>query len=300
VRELVSTAARCASLLDHRITPTAARCASLLGHRRGEYVRGMRWLARGEHEIPNSAEWLSPREAAWIPRLRYTKRRTEFLLRRWAGKHAVAAAAGLPTDPESLARIEIGNRESGAPFVLVDGEALGLDITLSDRAGWAVSLVGTAFGRLGIDLEIAEPRSEGFVSDFLTTSEQEYVGSPAALAEHGLDPDAAANLLWSAKESALKVLQVGLRRDTRSVEVTVLSATQSRQAPASREPGWGRLEVRSVQGQLFPGWWRRDGVFLLTMTAEEPFQPPALLPGSVDLATATPVHSWVHRPLADG
>ena len=34
--------------------------------------------------------------------------------------------------------------------------------------------------------------------------------------------DAVANLIWSAKESALKVLRTGLRRDTRSVDVSLL------------------------------------------------------------------------------
>ena len=242
-----------------------------------------RWLARGEHDIPPTSEWLSPREAAWLPRLHYTKRRTEFLLRRWAGKNAVAAAAGLPIDPRSLASIEIANRESGAPYVLVDGVPHGLDISLSDRAGWAVALVGSGLGRLGIDLEIVEERSAGFVSDFLTAAEQGYVAAHA-------DPHLAANLLWSAKESALKVLQTGLRRDTRSVEVSLGSVGSG---------GWGSLEVRPVEGGVLTGWWRRDGVFLLTMAADRPFDPPELLPGSADLAAAEPVHSWVERPLVD-
>ena len=205
------------------------------------------WLARGEHELPGSREWLSPREAEYAATLRFTKRRTEFLLRRWVGKHAVVRAAGLavdvPADLPGLSRIEVANRPSGAPYVLLDGAEVDFDISVSDRAGWAVCLVGADLSRVGVDLEIVEERSAGFVADFLTSPEQEYVAAQP-------DPHAAANLLWSAKESALKVLRTGLRRDTRTVEVTVHEAAGD---------GWGALEVRSVEGALFPGWWRRDG-----------------------------------------
>lgn len=238
------------------------------------------WLARGEHELPDHHAWLTDREAERLQGLRFTKRRTEYLLRRWVGKHAVAAAHGIDTSESSLARIEVWNHPTGAPFVLVDGHPAGVDVSLSDRAGWAVCLVGADLSRVGVDLEIVEPRSPGFVRDFLTDAEQDYVRGHA-------DPDQAANLLWSAKESALKVLRTGLRRDTRSVEVSV--------APV-REDGWGVLQVRAREGIAFPGWWRRDGVFLLTLAAERAFSPPDVLPASADLSSAEPVHSWLTHP----
>ena len=80
---------------------------------------------------------------------------------------------------------------------------------------------------VGCDLELVEPRTPGFVADFLTAAEQQSVASRP-------DPDAAANLIWSAKESALKVLQTGLRRDTRSVEVAV---------DEPRDDGLGRADA---------------------------------------------------------
>ena len=56
--------------------------------------------------------------------------------------------------------------------------------------------------------------SDGFVGDFFTSAEQAFVG--------GLHPpdrrDEVINLIWSAKEAALKVQQVGLRADTRTVD----------------------------------------------------------------------------------
>ena len=142
-----------------------------------------------------------------------------------------------------------------------------------------------AAGTLGIDLEIVEPRSHGFVSDFLTPAEQEYVAGRG----RGEAWDEAANLIWSAKEAALKVLRVGLRADTRTVEVTVGDDADG--------DGWRRLSVRHVDGQVFPGWWRRDASCLLTLAALTETPPPTLLPGGDDLTAATPVHSWLDHPV---
>lgn len=229
--------------------------------------------------MPQDEHWLTEAEAARAAAMRFTKRRNEYLLRRYAGKRAVAAALGSSSDPRSLGRIGVLNRMTGAPYAQVDGRDLGLDISLTDRAGWAVCLLGPDLGAVGVDLEIVEPRSEGFVRDFLTVAEREVVETSA-------DSDAAANLIWSAKESALKVLRTGLRADTRTVEVKLVPAGS----------GWQRLSVATGAGRL-PGWWRRDGAFLLTVVADAMGEPPRALPGSADLAGAEPVHSWVANPL---
>lgn len=256
-------------------------------------IAAMQWLAVGEAAIPDGVEWLSAAEAARGATMRFTKRRTEYRLRRLAGKRAVAAALGRPTTSASLAGIEVLNRRGGAPYVVVDGIPAPLEVSLTDRAGWAVCLVGPegelGGGTIGVDLETVEPRSRGFVSDYLTTAEQDYVRGRGEPGSEGWD--VAANLLWSAKESALKVLRVGLRADTRSVEVTL--------EDAARPDGWAPLRVQTRFGESFPGWWRRDGVFLLTIASRDLAQPPDLLDGGDELATAEPVHSWMAKPLAD-
>lgn len=262
----------------------------------------MRWMARGEQGIPVGTAWLNEAEAARAGKMRYTKRRTEYLLRRWTGKCAVAAVVGMGQDDADLAQIAVLNRPTGAPYVEVAGQPLGMDISLTDRAGWAVCLVGADLGRVGVDLEIAEPRSGGFVRDFLTPAEQDLVGAQGAPAER----DAMANLIWSAKEAALKVLRTGLRADTRTVEVSLGDAGDG---------GWGELVVDRIRdlpavpakyahlvdpeppADRMIGWWRRDGVFLLTMVAPVPFPAPEALPGSSDLGPAQPVHSWMANPL---
>lgn len=269
----------------------------------------MRWLVAGEQDLPRGLDWLSPAEAGWLAGMRFAKRRTEYLVRRLAGKLAVAAVLGRPADPSSLCAVELLNRPSGAPQAWADGHPLGLEVSLTDRAGWAVCLVGgsrrgsvpgteasastgtqASTGPVGVDLELVEPRTPGFVRDFLTPAEQRYVaGQP-----EGSRRDAAVNLLWSAKESALKVLQVGLRADARTVEIGVEDGPDG----AGWSPLCIRLRSAATGRRVLPGWWRRDGVFVLTVAADRPVPPPIRLPGGGDLATAVPVHSWLSSPLS--
>ena len=128
---------------------------------------------------------------------------------------------------------------------------------MTDRADWAVCVVshGTGWASAS-DLELVESRTEAFVRDWFTPAERDLVLGAAP----GERRDLLANLVWSAKESALKVLQTGLRRDTRSVEVDVIEM--------DGEQRWARLVVRSEEGDMFPGWWHRYGDFLLTVVAD--------------------------------
>jgi 4'-phosphopantetheinyl transferase len=248
----------------------------------------MWWLAHGEHEVPVDTDWLTPREQSVLAGIRYTKRRVESLTRRWTTKRAVAAVAGLEPGVAGLRRIEIRHHPGGAPWVAIDGREAEIAVSTSDRAGWAVCLVrapGGGGGTLGIDLELVEPRTEAFVADFFTADERAAVGAIAP----GAARDETSNLIWSAKESALKVLQVGLRADTREVHVEI--------GRACRDDGWLPLTVTHRDGSAFPGWWRRDGVFVLTLAAREPAPPPTRLAGSGDLTSASPVHSWMAQPL---
>jgi len=157
-------------------------------------------------------------------------------------------------------------------------------VTMTDRADQAVCLVGPPGTALGCDLELVEPRSDAFVGDFLTPAEQRLV----AAAGEGDPRDLLANLVWCGKESALKVLRTGLRRDTRSVEVSF--------PEGEAVFGWAPMSVRAVEGTVFPGWWQRFGAFVLTLAATKPFAPPRPLVIPSGLANATPGESWrAHR-----
>lgn len=221
------------------------------------------WLAQEQADVP--AGWQGTHEARTEERRPSPKRLRESRLRRWTAGRALAIHLGLPPGVESLERIEIRHEPGGAPAAFVDGRAAGLAISLTDREGRAVCALAPARVALGCDLELVEPRTESFVADYLTAAEQGLVAGAPAAERHLL-----ANLVWSAKEAALKALRTGLRRDTRSVEVSF---------PAGEESGgWRPLRAAVAEGGL-GGWWRRDGDFVLTVVADAPSGPPAPLAG---------------------
>lgn len=239
---------------------------------------GLSWLSQGMADAPADDAWLSPREAAWVARMRFPKRRSEFRLGRWTAKRALALYLGRDASAGGLRSIEIDRAPDGAPAPLVDGRPAEAYVTMTDRADQAVCLVGPPGTALGCDLELVEPRSDAFVADYLTPTEQRLV------AVAGLERDLVANLVWCGKESALKVLRTGLRRDTRSVEVSF--------PEGGTVDGWAPLSVRAVEGTVFPGWWQRFGAFVLTLAATEPFAPPRPLVDPPGLAIAFPGESW--------
>jgi 4'-phosphopantetheinyl transferase len=241
------------------------------------------WHSEGMSCVPHDDGWLSHREAAWVARMHFEKRRSEFRLGRWTAKNALALLLDRPRTPESLRCIEIDRAPDGAPAPLADGRPAGASISMSDRADQAVCVVSAPGLGLGVDLELIEPRSNAFVSDYLTPAEQSMVAR-AATAEAR---DLLANLIWCGKESALKVLRTGLRRDTRSVEVSFpdVGATD----------GWSPLAVRAREGGVFPGWWRRYGSFIVTVAATGGFSPPRPLVEPAALASAVPTHAWLNH-----
>ena len=246
------------------------------------------WHSQGMADVPPDDGWLSPREAAWVARMRFEKRRGEFRMGRWAAKNAVALFLGRPCSPETLHAVEIDRAPDGAPAPLVDGEPAPVSISMTDRADQAVCVIGPPGVGLGVDLELVEPRTDAFVADYLTEAEQRIVGEASDREER----DLRANLIWCGKESALKVLRTGLRRDTRSVEVSF--------PDLSTVEGWSPMAVRSVEGSEFPGWWSRSGDFVLTVAASEAFPPPHPLVDPPGLATAVPAHAWLKRPFHGG
>jgi phosphopantetheinyl transferase len=123
--------------------------------------------------------------------------------------------------------LHIARKPSGAPAVQLAAEApptgrfrggarLPLSVSNSHSQGaalgaalWADALESWGWrAAVGADLEWIEPRSEGFVRDFLTEPERRYC------AAGGDERHLRANLVWSAKEAVLKVLPRGLSADT--------------------------------------------------------------------------------------
>lgn len=214
----------------------------------------MLWQEQCLVDVPAGDEWLSAGETAKLAGLRFEKRRRDWRLGRWTAKRAVAAWLRSGESPAAFARIEVCAAASGKPEVFLEGQPAGFSISISHSAGVAACAVAPAGTALGCDLEAIEPRSDAFVRDYFTAAETVAV-EQAAEGERRL----LVNLIWSAKESALKALGEGLRLDTRAVEVS---------ADAPPEAGWARLRVRlQPDGRILEGWWKAGEGFVRTMVA---------------------------------
>lgn len=222
------------------------------------------WLARCEKDVPESNDWLGPREQTHLRTLNFLKRRVEWRLGRWTAKCALAALNHFPPKSDLLARIEICPNDSGAPKAFVGHIPAELTLSISHRGGTAFCALAPTVVRLGCDLELVEPRSDAFICDYFTADEKKRIEQAAA----GERP-CLANLFWSAKESALKALQAGLRRDTRSVVVQLSEPFLT--------DCWNSLKVRSEEGDSFGGWWRESQGTVQTVVADRCFSPPIQL-----------------------
>lgn len=238
------------------------------------------WNAVGMDDVPEDDDWLDTAERHRFERMVHAKRRSESRLGRWTAKTTAAAVLGLPPDRQALARVSVRNAADGAPELFVDGAPAAAVIAMTDRSDWAVTAIRSGVERIGCDLEVIEPRSAAFVSDYLTIEEQDTVAAG--------DHDVMANLIWSAKESALKVLRTGLRRDTRSVQVR-LEPVGADTASAR----WHGFTVAVTDGADQWGWWVRHGDFLLTIACAAPCDAPVALSEPSPLAGAVPTHRWM-------
>ncbi len=222
------------------------------------------WLTRSEIDLPADTDWLTPEEVAVVSRLTVPKRERDWLLGRWTAKQALADFPVLAGLAPTSARLEIRAAADGAPEAFLDGVQLPLSLSISHSGGRALCAL-LEEGAVGCDLEHVETRSELFVHDYFTRREQELVASwPES--ERPLYE----NLIWSAKESALKALRLGLSADSRSVEVRLLEF--------GVEDGWHRMEVqRRDSGTTFAGWWRRNDGFVVTLVTPPPHRMPVRL-----------------------
>lgn len=212
------------------------------------------WVRK--EDLPAGIDWLSLAERAALARLKIDKRRREWLMGRWAGRLAALAALG-----EQAAPLHILPDEDGRPRVTFIGDeaekaAHAPSLSLSHAAGVAFAVADPKGRPTGCDVEAIEVRSDAFVSDYFLPEERAAVRAAAP----ELRP-VVANLIWSAKESALKVMGVGLRADTRSVCVEMAG-------PLTPRGRWSPLVVQGGEGRIFRGHWRvRDGLVWTVLTA---------------------------------
>jgi 4'-phosphopantetheinyl transferase len=232
---------------------------------------GVHWLEQIEADVPKENDWLSAREFIFLDRFSFAHRRADWRLGRWTAKQAVAACLNLASSLPALARIEIVPAPSGAPEVYLDNKLSAVPISLSHRNHRAICFVGRPAVALGCDLELVEPRTDAFLSDYFTAEEQALVAGQSVT-----DRPRLLGILWSAKESALKALHSGLRLDTRSVIVDPIDLQFGFN-------GWRPLRVCYTGGQIFHGWWHIADDMVRTVVSS----PPPALP--------IPLQLWHNR-----
>ena len=221
------------------------------------------WLIRSLADVPADDAWLGPGEANVLAGLRVEKRRADWRLGRYTAKAAVAAWLNV-----SPARVEIMAAPDGAPEARLDGRRAPASLSLSHRGGRALAVVGEPGAAVGCDLELIEPRSRAFVTDWLAPSEQALVAACGAPRR-----DLVANLLWTGKEAAAKVLREGLRLDVRRAVATPDGVDST--------PGeWRRLTIAWTDGGgRVAGWWRSEPGWVMAIAGEPPPGPPRALDG---------------------
>lgn len=224
------------------------------------------WLA-GE-----GLDFLSSAEQERLAGLRFERRRAEWLLGRWTAKRLITSCR-----PElagaALNQVSIQNQPGGVPYARIDGDAsLPGSLSISHRDGLAAcAWSDDAAEPVGIDLDRVEHRDESFLSDYFTADEQTFT---RALPEHLRD--LWITLAWSAKEAVLKVLGVGLRLDTRRVEIR---NARSLFKPDEAEKEWKVISLAYAerQGGRWLVWWRKRGDFVLTLAVWSQQEPVELV-----------------------
>ena len=227
------------------------------------------WLCQSQQDLPADNHWMTALERDRFSEFRFEKRRADWRLGRWTAKRAIAATLGIDALDATLARMEISNNADGAPQANYRGAWDGCAISLSHSHGVALCAVAAPTFALGCDLELIEQRGPAFLADYFTPGEKTMVEAAGRDQQTWM-----ITALWSAKESALKVLGTGLRRDTRDVEICSMVRNSTR--------GWQPLTVLvTPENRRLQGWWRRRNDHLLTLVASSTVGEPVQLGAGV-------------------
>jgi 4'-phosphopantetheinyl transferase len=226
--------------------------------RKGDMSDTVYWtLVDSSHASLEAPEgFLSSSELQKFRTFRFAKRRQEWLLGRWAAKFLIKSLPAYQgyAPPE----IEILTSPDGAPYIqLPDKEADPniLSISHCDRYALCAIASGTDI-HIGIDMEKIEARSQTFIKDYFTPLEVGLVNSQPYESQAMIS-----TLIWSTKESMLKALRVGLRWDTRQVEIREVSGKLEKSA------GWNELQLTDLQQEKrgWFGWCQKYDGYVITV-----------------------------------
>lgn len=210
------------------------------------------FVARPDPAPGDLAEHLSPREAEIHEAFRFERRRRDWLAGRLAAKRVLL---GYLDEPGlALAGVEVLPEESRLPLayrVLGDGSSsrIPVSISISHRGGAAAAAVlAEEAGRVGVDIELMEPRSEALAEDNFTSGEHDLMRAlPPAWAEWSIA------IIWSLKEASLKAAGLGLSvpatdaevvaMDTRGCRASIRLTGEAAGSGPTDAAAWIRLET---------------------------------------------------------
>jgi 4'-phosphopantetheinyl transferase len=216
----------------------------------------LHWLTQNSADVPENDDWLSGGERGIVAGMRFPKRRNDWLLGRWTAKRAICAYETM--DASQLSSLEIRAAADGAPEAFWNNEPAGVSISISHSNDRSLCVVCPRDFAAGCDLERIEQREDDFIQDYLTAEEISFTRQ-TPLSERTM----AAYLIWSAKETALKILREGLRRDTRSVVI--------HPDFPEIEGSWNAWTGRCLETtRVFQGWWRSCDGYIYTLASDRP------------------------------
>jgi 4'-phosphopantetheinyl transferase len=212
------------------------------------------WFTQILSDVPESDDWLSINERSVLAGMRFPKRRGDWRLGRWTAKQAISAYQ-MRKDPH-LSLLEIRAAPDGAPEAFWSDGSGKVSISISHSDDRSLCVVGPGDLAVGCDLERVDSREDGLMQDYFTPEEISFSGQvPAA------DLDLIVNLIWSAKETSLKILREGLRRDTRSVII--------RPDLSERRDTWNTWTGQCLESsRVFCGWWRTCDGYVYTLASD--------------------------------
>jgi acyl transferase domain-containing protein/acyl carrier protein/NAD(P)-dependent dehydrogenase (short-subunit alcohol dehydrogenase family)/phosphopantetheinyl transferase len=196
----------------------------------------------------DTTPWLSTDELRELEERGTERRIRDRIAGRIAAKRALSGLLGV--DPLD---IQLSTAASGEPIVSVPGFPHAR-VSISHREGRAVA-VAVAQGRVGVDLEKVEPRSESFGKTWFRDDEQHLQSDPSTQ-----------TLAWAIKEAVLKWLGTGLRlspHDVRVLDVREGTADIELMGDARRHHAELGGDALSVGWSMTP----RDEVLVTVRTA---------------------------------
>lgn len=228
------------------------------------------WKCQNMKDIPTDQSWLSGLELEQYQRLRFPKRQRDWLSGRYVGK-SLLKSVHFDDNSNSLNHLSIQNEPGGAPFIQYHQDRLVGSLTLSHRGSYAAAAwCDDEDVTIGIDLEVVENKTTGFIEDYFSYREAEAL---FVLTEE--KRDVVASLLWSGKEAILKALKIGLRIDTRKLIFEI--------PEIQHEERWSRITILESPGELenIHLFWKSMGNMIISLAINSKKQAYKFSPASI-------------------